>query len=357
MASYAQILRDSLCSHGWSAHIATPPAVAGSLPWIPNSLRKWIAYVDKYLLFPPRLWLLARKFDVVHICDHSNAMYHPWTGSTPCLITCHDMLAVRGGLGDSSVWCQASWFGRILQRWILWSLISAPFLVFVSHYTRADFLRLTQRTLRADLGVVLNPLNAPFSPSASTDVIFNAFPQLHKTPFLLMVGSSLPRKNREAAIRTMAYLRNDWKGFLVFAGSPLTTAQHAIALRLGVLDRILQIVNPSHELLNSLYVHAHALLFPSYAEGFGWPIIEAQQCDCPVICSTATAIPEVAGDGAVLCNPDDVAAMASTVFCLQDHTFRTQLIEKGRVNSARFDLAIFLSDYLAIYQRISAGRI
>jgi len=352
MYRYASLLRQSLASETLQLTILRPPALLTRLPGLPRNLYKWLGYIDKYLLFPPLLRLRASAFDLIHICDHSNAVYHPWTGNTSCLITCHDMLAIRGGLGDDEVFCAPTSLGRYLQRWILRSLATAQFIAFDSLFTRNDFLRLTRRRLDDDLPVIYLPLNAPFSPVAQQELLLKFHPELIQSPYLLMVGSSHPRKNREAAIRLLNQLGASWDGVLVVAGAELSAGQRALAAKFGVTTRIREIANPDHDLLNALYVYAHALLFPSRAEGFGWPVIEAQQCDCPVICSNATSVPEVAGSGAIACGPDDLPAMGSAVLRLSDLSERRKLIAAGRANILRFDLDQFREKYLAFYRHI-----
>jgi glycosyltransferase involved in cell wall biosynthesis len=358
MRRYAALLRDLLGSQDVRMQILTPLHVFGRIPFTPAALRKWLGYIDKYLLFPPLLRLRASSFDLVHICDHSNAVYHPWTGRTPCLVTCHDMLAIRGGLGDASVDCAASPFGRLLQRWILTSLASCSALVFVSRFTLEDFLRLTQRS-RSEVGftlrVIHNPLNSPFTPAADRENLRSEVPQILETPYLLMVGSSLPRKNRTAGIRLLHRLGSRWRGRLVIAGQPLSPPERALAAKLGLAKRIREVIAPDHALLNALYVHAQALLFPSYSEGFGWPVIEAQQCACPVICSNATSLPEVAGAGAILCDPDDLEAMASAVLRLEDPVARAALLATGRANLARFENDVIRDQYLDFYRAVSSS--
>lgn len=354
MARYWRLIHSSIGNHEYQVDYIQPASILGRISVFPPAI-KWLGYVDKFIIFPPCLLLRCGNYDIVHVCDHSNAVYHYWTGSTPSLITCHDMLAIRGARGEDALKCKASWFGRHLQAWIFRALLTAPFLAFASETTRADFLRLAGRPLKSDLGVVLNPLNAPFSPTPDTDPLPRTRPDLLHQPYLLMVGSSHRRKNRESIIRLIAHLGARWTGLLVVAGAPLNTHQRELANKLGVAHRIVEVVNPDHDMLNSLYVHAHALLFPSRAEGFGWPVIEAQQCDCPVICSNTTSVPEVAGRGAVLCGPDDLAALADAVLKLLDSDYRRQLISAGRDNLERFHVSTFRERYLSIYRHILAS--
>jgi glycosyltransferase involved in cell wall biosynthesis len=78
-------------------------------------------------------------------------------------------------------------------------------------------------------------------------------------------------------------------------------------------------------------------VFPSLYEGFGLPVLEAQACGCPVITSTTSSLPEVAGDGALLVDPQDTAAIASAMQRITtEPKLCDGLIERGFANASRF---------------------
>jgi glycosyltransferase involved in cell wall biosynthesis len=89
--------------------------------------------------------------------------------------------------------------------------------------------------------------------------------------------------------------------------------------------------------LKALYENARLFLFPSLTEGFGFPVLEAMSCGCPVIASTAGAIPEIAGEAAVPCDPRDQAAWTRTIDALQDDARQlADLSVRGRVRASQF---------------------
>lgn len=104
--------------------------------------------------------------------------------------------------------------------------------------------------------------------------------------------------------------------------------------------------------LVELYSNAFALLFPSFYEGFGLPIVEAQACGCPVICSDASSLPEVARDSALYGNPHNVEDFEQAIVKLyNDDSLRNQLISKGYENIKRFNWSLSadsLIDHLKI---------
>ncbi|MGW5242041.1 glycosyltransferase family 4 protein [Monashia sp. NPDC004114] len=86
-----------------------------------------------------------------------------------------------------------------------------------------------------------------------------------------------------------------------------------------------------------LYRHACALVFPSVYEGFGIPVVEAQRLGCPVVAMRVDPLPEVAGDGAVLCDPDHPDEIVAAVQRLiDDPAERDDLVERGRRNAQRY---------------------
>lgn len=315
-----------------------PTVVVGGLPWLPSFVRKYLAYIDKLVLFPLYLFLRTRSFDLIHIADQGNAYYAFCCSPRRCIITCHDMLAIRGAYGDASVVCNPSSVGVWLQRLISAGLSRCSAVAFDSTATFNDFQSLIGSRLGQRHSVIPIPLNAPFTAEhSSTRLSAAELDILPPRPYLLMVGSSLPRKNRGLALRLLELLGHSSLYDLVFAGAPLTPDEQSFHNSHPLGSRLHSIIGPSHLLLNTLYCKAHVLLFPSFSEGFGWPLIEAQTCCCPVIASTTTSIPEVAGNGALYAEPTDVAAFASHVHALEDPGERTRLIELGLSNIRRYD--------------------
>jgi glycosyltransferase involved in cell wall biosynthesis len=345
MLRFAHLLQDIYYNDA-VVRLVYPSSVFGSLPVFPLAVRKYLAYIDKLLIFPAWLLFAAHAYDKIHIADHSNAFYAFFCPRGRCLVTCHDLLAVRAAFGDPTAACDASPIGIWLQRLIMAGLRRADAIAFVSRATFQDFQRLIGFPPRQRHVVIPNPLNAPFTP------YLEAFPisatekaLIPPQPFLLMVGSSLPRKNRGLALRLLEQLGPDSPYRIVFAGAPLTDAEQTFRATHPLGLRLVSIPRPSHGLLNRLYVLAHALLFPSFSEGFGWPLLEAQTCHCPVIASTTTSIPEVAGAGALFADPSDTTAFAAHVLALEDPSVRSQLIDRGLVNTRRYDAESIGSAY------------
>lgn len=336
----------SIYSHDSQAVLVSPPVLVGRLPYLPYLVRKYLAYIDKLLLFPLWLTIRSRGFDLVHIADQGNSFYSICCPRSKSLVTCHDLLAMRSAFGDPSTACTLSPIGIWLQRLIKAGLQRASAVIFDSEATFQDYQKLIGSQPNQRLDVIPLPLNASFYPN------INAFPlstseksQIPNFLYLLMVGSSHPRKNRALALQLLEYLGPDPLFHVVLAGAPFTAVEQDFHINHPLGAHLHSIPMPSHALLNRLYCQAHALLFPSFSEGFGWPLVEAQTCCCPVIASSTTSIPEVAGDGALYAEPNDVATFAEHVRTLEDPIERTRVINLGLINTRRFDKDVVSEAY------------
>ncbi len=356
MQRFSTMMLQGLQAAGVAAELIAPQPVFGRFTGAGAFVAKWLAYVDKFVIFPRKLKRrIADDTSVVHICDHSNAMYAADAKPLPTVVTCHDLLAVRGGLGEDTD-CPVSVTGRLLQRWILRGLRRATAVVCVSSATQADAVRLLCVSDRnPHLSVVTLGLNYPYRKLPADEVAarLEAIPQLAPArPFVLHVGSNLRRKNRDGVLRIFARTKNQWNGQLVFAGDAVTPELRSSAAELGVMEHIIEVTNPDSPLLEALYNRATALIFPSRSEGFGWPIAEAQACGCPVICSDRAPMSEVAGEAGLLHSLDDEEGFAADIVRLSDAAERERWSEKSLRNAERFSTERMIAEYIEIYRRL-----
>ena len=359
MQRFGTMMLQGLTNSGVPAELIAPQPFLGKFRGAGSFVAKWLGYIDKFVLFPRKLraTLATEKPSVVHICDHSNAMYGGWIKGTPVVVTCHDLLAVRGALGEETN-CPASITGKFLQKWILRGLRRADEVVCDSQATEVDARRLLfSGEASPKIEMVRLGLNYPFRklPEAEISAHLARIPTLdQEIPFVLHVGSNLRRKNRDGALRIFALCKDKWKARLVFVGDALTPELNSLAESLGILDRVTQVPNASDQLLEALYNRALALLYPSRFEGFGWPVIEAQACGCPVVCSNAGPLPEAAGEAGLFHDPDDEASFAADLLRLRDPAQRVIWSEKSLRNAERFSTSRMVSQYIDIYRSLGA---
>ena len=360
MQRFARMMLDGLTSAGVPAELIQPQPFLGRFRYAGRFVAKWLAYIDKFVFFPRRLRTKLKAVPaLVHICDHSNAMYARYIRGVPVVATCHDLLAVRGALGEQTD-CPASFTGKLLQRWIISGLEAAAVISCVSQATLDDARRLvTRRDGKPRLEVISLGLNYSYRELPPHDA--RARWAEHSVlapgiPFVLHVGSNLPRKNRAGVLRIFARCKDQWNGWLVFAGEPLSEALRSLARQLDVLDRVAEVPNATSELLEVLYNCATVLLFPSTFEGFGWPIAEAHACGCPVICTDREPMTEVAGGAALTHDIEDEAGFAADLLRLSNPAEREHWSAKGLENAKRFSSARMIARYCELYRSLAPAK-
>ena len=283
-----------------------------------GKLRKWAAYVDKFLLFPQRLKreFLSRKdlVSLIHIIDHSNAIYLPKLNRlnrVKKIITCHDLIAIRTARRDFAQAPNTSKSGKRLQNWISVSLKYADFYACDSRQTLKDLNRLIP--LSKEKSSILH-LGTEADSSANSDrkALLKELPiDPHNTNFLLHVGSSAWYKNRKTVLRSFVHAHKilpDRKLKLILVGPEPQKDELENDLKCWIKSNpstIHNLQNLPETTLGELYKYAQALIFPSFIEGFGWPPLEAAIRKCPVITTPTGAIEDLLGNYPIYVNSEN----------------------------------------------------
>ncbi|MEP6808722.1 MAG: glycosyltransferase family 1 protein [Chthoniobacterales bacterium] len=353
MQRFSKMMLEGLATAGIAAELIAPKPRLGTFFRAGSFIGKWLAYLDKFIIFPRQLRAATSGgFSVAHICDHSNAMYSRWLRPMPVVVTCHDLLAVRGALGELTD-CPASVTGRFLQRWIVRGLRRAQVLACVSRATLADAERLVPGPELRFVPVGLNYPYRRLSPLQIAERLSRIEGLDFSLPFALHVGSNLRRKNRDGVIRIFARTASRWDGLLIFAGEKLTPELRSLGESLGVSGRIVEVGAPDNSLLEALYNRAVALLYPSRFEGFGWPIIEAQACGCPVLCSDRAPMNEVAGSAGLTHPLEDEEGFAADLLRLANPAEREIWSAKSLSHAEAFSAERMVAEYIQIYREFA----
>jgi glycosyltransferase involved in cell wall biosynthesis len=175
-------------------------------------------------------------------------------------------------------------------------------------------------------------------------------------PFFLFPGRSYPHKNHRFLVEAFAPLAG--RADLVFTGppGPRDAEIDETASRLGIAHAVRRLGLVSRGELAALYEAATALAWPSRFEGFGVPVLEAMSAGCPVVASSATAIPEVVGDAGILLSPDDAAAWTAALERLvSDAGHRADLVTRGYARAAEFSWERSGALQIAAYEQALAS--
>lgn len=251
---------------------------------------------------------------------------------------------------------------RIISRMIL-SMIKrkASKVITISEHTREAAIRY----LRLSPGRVVaipHGISPDFQPIRDERILKRVRERYNLgRDFILYLGGVNPWKNLESLIHAYSQVINEVNSpELIIAGEiekdysissfpriKRMIADYKISHRIRFLGFI-----PDED-LPGLYNLAKFFVFPSLYEGFGFPVLEAMACGCPVISSRATSLPEVVGEGALLFNPRDPGELVRAMKrVLTDRSLRTELREKGLSRASKFSWLKCAQETLKVFEEL-----
>lgn len=301
MPRFARLIGDAMQAKGYSVEYWSPEAYAHRV-FGNTRLAKWAGYVDQYLIFPlvAKSRLLRRSDDTLYVfCDQALGPWVPLVKHLPHVVHAHDLLALRSALGQIPE-NPTSATGRLYQRYIRWGFQHAKHFISVSKRTQSDLVEHGQVSPLTS-SVVYNGLNFPYKPVsqelALQTMIRAGLPATPKS-MILHVGGGQWYKNTVGVIAIYAqYAAQQPDPLPLWMVSPSPSSPEVVRALSQVPPhgQVLFFQGIDNATLQAAYSVARAFLFPSLAEGFGWPIVEAQACGCPVITTDDSPMNEIAG--------------------------------------------------------------
>jgi len=305
----------------------------------------------------PRLWthvrlsweMATRPPDVLFVPAHVLPIVHPKRS----VVTVHDL----GYLYYPQAHTRWS---RAYLRWsTCYNARSAAHVIADSQVTQRDLLQHCQAA-PARVSVVYPGCdsNPSFRGESEAAAILERY-GIPK-PYVIYVGTLQPRKNLGRLLDAFAQAIGA-KGsatHLAIVGKPgwLFQPLFTQVQQLGLDKRVHFTGYVPQEDLTALLQYAQAFVLPSLYEGFGLPVLEAMACGTPVICSNASSLPEVAGDAAILVDPQDTAQLAQALLCvLQDAELRRDLSQRGLRQAKRFPWEECARQTLEVLQAVGAS--
>jgi glycosyltransferase involved in cell wall biosynthesis len=227
-----------------------------------------------------------------------------------------------------------------------------------SQSTRADVRRLLHVPERK-IDVVALGVGATAAGEPEPEAVLRERHALGSRQVVLSVSAKRPHKNLARLLQALAAIAPERRPLLVVPGYPTpyehTLRQRAEALGVAADVRLLDWVSGAE--LEGLYALAGVFVFPSLYEGFGLPVLEAMRRGVPVACSDRSSLPEVAGDAALLFDPERVPAITAAIErVLGDRAEAERLRAAGRAQAARFTWAATARATAASYDRVMRDR-
>jgi mannosyltransferase len=205
-------------------------------------------------------------------------------------------------------------------------------IICISNHTKSDLLKLHSWVNESKIKVIYIGVSSKFFPLIKSDN--NILPEgLNTRTYVLYVGHRTKQyKNFDLALKTLHKLPDDF--FLVVAGEPFNKEELKLIQSEELLKRVIIIVKPNVNELNTLYNYAYCFLYPSSYEGFGIPVIEAMRTGCPVVAVNKSSIPEVAGNAALLVDNACPELFANAIMNIDNQ--KDEIIKKGFEQAKKF---------------------
>ena len=314
--------------------------------------KMWTPPHHRYEQLTLPLELAPLGLDLLHCPD----FIPPFHRRCRAVITVHDVAFLRfpGLLTAES----QRYYGQIAR-----AVQNADHIIAVSESTKKDLISLVGADA-SRITVVHEAAGTVFHPADAA-----AIRQVRERyglagDYILFVSTIEPRKNIPFLLHAYARLRETWQGdgeipSLVLAGNRgwLYDRIFTVIYQLKLTPSVIVTGGVPVEDLPALFSGALFFVMPSLYEGFGLPVLEAMSCGTPVIASNTSSLPEVAGDAAILIDPQDIVGLAAAMQRLcNDAALRHEMRARGMAQAARFSWQRAARETLAVYQTVSGKR-
>ncbi|WP_114750616.1 glycosyltransferase family 4 protein [Pleomorphovibrio marinus] len=292
------------------------------------------------------------ELDLLHCTSNTAPIYL----SCPLVLTLHDIIYLEGLNWKAGTWYQR--FGNAYRKWNVPTVVNnAQKILTVSEFEQRRILAHFTNLPEEKVEVVHNGVNAHFAPVSEEDQERIRKKYALPEEFMLFLGNTDPKKNLKGVLEALAQLHHQGKLSLPIVMPDF--GEEILSKMLGTLkaESLRSQIHltgyiPNME-LPAIYARAAFFLYPSIRESFGLPILEAMACGCPVITSTSSSMPEIAGDAALLVNPHSSEDLAKNILLLiENKAIRASLREKGFKRPPLFSYARGASKVLSIYEEI-----
>jgi len=305
----------------------------------------------RYVVNPIGSWF--QQGDIFHITDHANSQLLAVLDPSKTVITCHDLTAPYWMMDHVPL----TFKKRIrfaVERWRLRFLHRAARIIAVSHATKQQIVELLGIPEK-NITVIWEGVDKSFVRITDSMKLHEVIHRL-KLPkkYVLHVGTTYYNKNIEGLLRIFfALAKKDKNLCLVKSGDPWTTDQMNIIQMSGYIQRIHHIGFVEVSDLPVVYSLAKTLIQPSYAEGFGFTVLEAMACGCPVVVSNIPAMREMVKDAGLYVDPSPTKNQIREIAVLiTSHVRRNVMMKLGYRRAAMYSWDKTVKKTYEVYEEV-----
>ncbi|MDI6603318.1 glycosyltransferase family 1 protein [Methanothermobacter wolfeii] len=291
-------------------------------------------------------------YDIYHISsqDLSVLTYYKRFSSKKTVITVHDLFYATH---------PDNIFRKIISMPLYKGITGADAIITVSNYTKNQLVKNWNISHENIFTTYLGVDRDTFRKTNEYDCLYDKYGLKRNCRYILHIGSDVGRKNVGTLIRSFYKLKNEFNDVddvVLIKINKLSNRNIVLINKLDLNNDIRVLDHVSEYELPLFYNFADVFVFPSIAEGFGFPPLEAMSCGTPVVASNSTAIPEVVGDGGIMVDPYDVDGFASAIYeLLNNKNLRTKMIKRALRQSKKFTWDRCADETFKVYEHLKAA--
>ena len=312
-----------------------------------------VRFVNPFLLYAPKLFsnCFESTLNYPDIIHGTNYLVYPFKRSLK-ILNIYDLTFIKYPEYVDSV---VGKYLAVVKQCLTWT----DLIISISESTKQDIVKyLNFPPERIHVTPLASRYNQKFLENFKLEMLTSSFLRYDFTkPYILFVSTIEPRKNIKALITAFNLLKQKYKveHNLVLIGQkgwnyePIfeLIANSPYAQNIYHLDYL------ADELVAAFYAKADVFVYPSHYEGFGLPILEAMTLGAPVITSNVSSMPEVAGNAALLIDPNNPEELAESILkVISDRQLRQDLIDKGKTRASLFSWENTAKKTLEAYRSI-----
>ncbi|MFA8437010.1 MAG: glycosyltransferase family 4 protein, partial [Marinifilaceae bacterium] len=294
------------------------------------------------------------KCELLHCTSNTAPFFCP----IPLVVTLHDIIYLenKGLLGTGGSLYQK--FGNLYRRWnVPGAVKNAEAIITVSNFEKSNIDQKMPQ-IKDKTIAIYNGVGEHFSPIRESKTL-SQVREKYKLPekYIFFLGNLAPKKNTPNVLKAYNRYHNSVSNPLPLVMIDFGKEKLRQMLASFQMENLLEHIHLSGYISNTdlpaIYSMSELFLYPSLRESFGIPILEAMRCGTPVITSTTSSMPEIAGDAALLVNPNNSKELANAIeYILSDLEFREKLIQKGFNRSKKFSWTKMAERNLKLYNKI-----
>jgi len=312
---------------------------------------KYMRQFFRYVINP--IGSLFQRGDIFHISDHANTQLLLALDPAKTIVTCHDLTAPYWMMEHVPL-TRKKRIRHVVERWRLGFLKRAAGIIAVSEATKQQMVDIL-RIPKSRITVIPEGVDKSFVRITKGSILCDAVKRLSlPKKYILHVGTTYYNKNIEGLLNIFFDLaRRDRLLFLVKSGDAWTDDQKRMIERSGFSNRVRHVGFVSSQDLPTLYSLAEALIHPSYAEGFGFTVLEAMACGCPVVVSDIPAMREMVQDAGVYISPSPTKQhMREIESLIASKAKRKTITQRGYLRSDTYSWDKTARKTYSLYQKI-----